>query len=85
MGDLKDKGEEFECAVWLDQQAQKGRIKFWVRNLVRKEGSSFSLQKAAGKFYPDYICKLADDTILVVEYKGADKWDTPKVKEDRFY
>ena len=82
IGDFDSK-EEFECAVWLDQQAQKGRIEFWVRNLVRKEGSSFSLQKADGKFYPDYICKLPDDTILIVEYKGADKWDTPKVKEDR--
>ena len=82
IGDFDSK-EEFECAVWLDQQAQKGRIEFWVRNLVRKEGSSFSLQKADGKFYPDYICKLPDGTILIVEYKGADKWDTPKVKEDR--
>ena len=78
-----DSKEEFECAVWLDQQAQKGRIEFWVRNLVRKEGCSFFLQKADGKFYPDFICKLPDGSNLVVEYKGADKWDVPKVKEDR--
>ena len=82
IGDFDSK-EEFECAVWLDQQAQKGKIEFWVRNLVRKEGSSFFLQKAGSKFYPDFICKLPDETILIVEYKGADKWDTPKVKEDR--
>lgn len=82
MGDF-DSREEFECACWLDQQAEKGLIKYWIRNLVRKEGCSFFLQKADSKFYPDFICKLPDDTILVVEYKGADRWDTPKVKKDR--
>jgi len=78
-----DSKEEFECAVWLDQQSQKGRIEFWVRNLVRKEGSSFFLQKSDSKFYPDFVCKLPGGEILVVEYKGGDKWDVPKVKEDR--
>ena len=83
IGDFDSK-EEFECAVWLDQQAAKGRIEFWVRNLVRREGSSFSLQKSDGKFYPDFVCKLPDNgPVLVVEYKGADKWDTPKVQMDR--
>ncbi|MCL2122859.1 MAG: hypothetical protein FWH34_02090 [Desulfovibrionaceae bacterium] len=41
------------------------------------------MQKASGCFYPDFICVLPDDRILVVEYKGADRWDTPKVVEDR--
>ncbi|MGH8122886.1 MAG: DEAD/DEAH box helicase [Rudaea sp.] len=69
-----DSKEEFECACWLDRQAQKGRMQFWVRNLVRKEGCSFFLQKADGRFYPDFVCKLNSGTILVVEYKGADRW-----------
>lgn len=78
MGDFDSK-EEFECACWLDMQAQKGRIQFWVRNLVRREGSSFFLQKADGRFYPDFLCQLpgADGragSILAVEYKGADRW-----------
>jgi type III restriction enzyme len=73
MGDF-DSREEFECAVWLDMQAQKGRIKTWVRNLVRREGCSFYLQKANGRFYPDFVCLLADGTVLAVEYKGADRW-----------
>lgn len=34
-GDFDSK-EEFECACWLDVQAQQGRIQFWVRNLVRR-------------------------------------------------
>ena len=78
IGDFDSK-EEFECACWLDVQAQQGRIRFWVRNLVRREGSSFFLQKADGRFYPDFLCQLpgsADQPgpILAVEYKGADRW-----------
>ena len=81
IGDFDSK-EEFECACWLDQQAERGRIRFWVRNLVNKPGSSFFLQKADGRFYPDFVCVLPDDTILVVEYKGADRWDAAKDDRD---
>ncbi|MEW5967145.1 MAG: restriction endonuclease subunit R [Pseudomonadota bacterium] len=78
IGDFDSK-EEFECACWLDMQAQQGRIQFWVRNLVRREGSSFFLQKADGRFYPDFLCQLpgpgeSPGPILAVEYKGADRW-----------
>jgi type III restriction enzyme len=78
IGDFDSK-EEFECACWLDIQAQQGRILFWVRNLVRREGSSFFLQKADGRFYPDFLCQLPGSAdrpgpILAVEYKGADRW-----------
>ncbi len=78
-----DNTEEFECACWLDQQAEKGRIQFWLRNPVRRAGSSFFLQKADGRFYPDFICKLPDGRILIVEYKGAHLWTTDKVEADR--
>lgn len=78
IGDFDSK-EEFECACWLDIQAQQGRIRFWVRNLVRREGSSFFLQKADGRFYPDFLCQLPGEggmpgPVLAVEYKGADRW-----------
>ena len=71
--------EDFQCTRWLDTQAQKGRIRFCVRRLVRREGSSFFLQKADGRFHPDFLCQLpgtADQRgpILAVEYKGADRW-----------
>lgn len=69
-----DSKEEFECAVHLDMLAQKGRIKYWVRNLVNKPGCAFFLQKATGRFWPDFVCALNDDSILVVEYKGAQGW-----------
>ncbi len=78
IGDMDSK-EEFECACWLDIQAQQGRIQYWVRNLVRREGCSFFLQKADGRFYPDFLCSLSGNEqgsgrILAVEYKGADRW-----------
>jgi type III restriction enzyme len=85
IGDFDSK-EEFECACWLDIQAQQGRIQYWVRNLVRREGSSFFLQKADGRFYPDFLCQLPGTTdkpgaVLAVEYKGADRWST--AEDDR--
>jgi len=85
IGDFDNK-EEFECACKLDIWAQKGRIQFWVRNLVRREGSSFFLQKADGRFYPDFLCRLPDmeghpGPILAVECKGAHLWDA--AKDDR--
>ncbi|MFY7866525.1 hypothetical protein [Roseateles sp.] len=78
IGDFDSK-EEFECACRLDILAQQGRMAFWVRNLVRREGSSFFLQKADGRFYPDFLCQLPGTAgqpgpILAVEYKGADRW-----------
>ncbi len=79
IGDFDSK-EEFECACQLDMWAQQGRIRFWVRNLVRREGSSFFLQKADGRFYPDFLCQLPGSDgqpgpVLAVEYKGADRWN----------
>jgi type III restriction enzyme len=85
MGDFDSK-EEFECACQLDMWAQQGRIQFWVRNLVRREGSSFFLQKADGRFHPDFLCQLPGASgqpgpILAVEYKGADRWNA--AEDDR--
>ena len=58
----------------LDIQAQKERLQFWVRDLARREGASYFLQKATGRFYPDFICKRNDNTFLIVEYKGGNGW-----------
>lgn len=80
IGDF-DSSEEFQCAVQLDIWAQQGRIEYWVRNLARKPGCSFFLQKATDRFYPDFICKLPDGVMLAVEYKGADRW--ADAREDR--
>ncbi|MBN8456642.1 MAG: DEAD/DEAH box helicase family protein [Verrucomicrobia bacterium] len=81
IGDFDSK-EEYLCACELEKWAAKGRIEFWVRNLVRKPCSSFFLQTAEGRFYPDFVCRLPDGTILVVEYKGANLYQSAKLDRD---
>lgn len=65
--DLKASGEEFECARAIDSLPQ---VKYWIRNLVRREHGSFWLPLAHGKFYPDFIVELTDGRMFVIEYKG---------------
>jgi type III restriction enzyme len=60
-------GEEFQCAQAIDNL---GGVQFWVRN-VAKHTESFWLPTATGKFYPDFVARLEDGRLLVVEYKGA--------------
>jgi type III restriction enzyme len=73
-------GEEEECAVFIDQQL--GGVKHWVRNIERTSGS-FWLQTSTDKFYPDFVVELLDGRILVVEYKGKDRWSTDDSVEKR--
>jgi type III restriction enzyme len=67
VGDLDIRGEEHECAVYIDRLPA---VKLWIRNTVRQP-NSFWLQTASDKFYPDFVCQLEDGRVLVVEYKGA--------------
>jgi type III restriction enzyme len=48
---------------------QSRRGWFWIRN-VAKHINSFRLPIASGNFYPDFVAKLNDGRIFVVEYKG---------------
>lgn len=80
VGELKPEGEEFECAVFLDQMPE---VKYWVRNLERRPESSFWLQTSTDKFYPDFVVMLNDGRIFVVEYKGEDRWSNDDSKEKR--
>jgi type III restriction enzyme len=80
VGELKNSGEEFECAVFIDQMPQ---VKSWVRNIERRPDSSFWLQTSTDRFYPDFVTFLDDGRILVVEYKGADRWSNDDSKEKR--
>lgn len=66
IGDLKPDGEEFRCAVFLDQHP---KVRYWVRNVDRKP-NAFSLALPNGNFYPDFVAMLTDGRYLVVEYKG---------------
>jgi len=65
--DLKAQGEEYECAKAIDSLPE---VKYWIRNLVRRDQASFWLPLAHNRFYPDFVCELKDGRMLVVEYKG---------------
>lgn len=80
IGNLGADGEEFECAEFLATHL-KG-VKYWVRNVERKP-TSFSLQTCTDRFYPDFICMMEDERILVVEYKNSRDWDLPDNAEKR--
>jgi type III restriction enzyme len=64
VGELKSKGEEYDCARAIDLT---GAVKHWVRNLDRR---GFWLPLAERKFYPDFVAELNDGRVLVVEHKG---------------
>ncbi len=62
-----EEGEEFQCAQAVDSLPE---VRFWLRN-VAKNPESFWLPTATGKFYPDFVARLNDDRMMVIEYKGA--------------
>lgn len=80
IGNLGEDGEEFDCAIFIATRLDG--VKYWVRNVERKH-TSFSLQTATDRFYPDFICKLEDGRILVVEYKNSKDYDLPDNEEKR--
>lgn len=59
--------EEVACASLIDRL---DAVECWVRNVERQPRFSFWLPTPTDKFYPDFVAKLKDDRVLVVEYKG---------------
>ncbi|HMM44538.1 MAG TPA: DEAD/DEAH box helicase family protein [Candidatus Macondimonas sp.] len=68
IGNLKSTGEEFECAEFIANHL--AGVDWWVRNVERKQ-TSFWLQTASDRFYPDFLVQMTDGPLLAVEYKGA--------------
>jgi type III restriction enzyme len=79
IGDLDPTGEEHECAIEIERNP---KIKAWVRN-TSKQPYSFWLQTSSDKFYPDFVALLHDGRVLVIEYKGADRFTNDDSKEKR--
>lgn len=77
-GDLKTAGEEFECARAIDLLDE---VEFWVRNLVHP--SQFWMPTSRMRTYPDFVAKLGDGRLFVVEYKGGDRFSADQEKEKR--
>ncbi|MGH8061283.1 MAG: DEAD/DEAH box helicase [Pseudoxanthomonas sp.] len=70
--------EEFLCAQQIDLLDE---VEFWVRNLVH--ASQFWMPTAMQRTYPDFVAKLKDGRLLVVEYKGEDRYSSDEEKEKR--
>jgi len=78
IGNLKSEGEEFQCAQFIANEWEA--VDTWVRNVERKP-SSFWLQTATDRFYPDFVLSMKDGRILVLEYKGAHLAETEDSRE----
>jgi len=72
--------EEADCAMLI---AGLDEVEVWVRNLERHPDTSFWLPTTTDKFYPDFVARLKDGRLLVVEYKGAHLLTTDDTKEKR--
>jgi type III restriction enzyme len=80
IGNLKSQGEEFECADFIANRLDG--VRDWVRNVERKPGA-FSLPTSKQRFYPDFLLRMHDGRMLVVEYKGAHLYNDPDQVEKR--
>lgn len=84
VGDLRWKtpggqvAQEFECARVIDELDQ---VEFWVRNLVHK--NQFWMPTSRMRTYPDFVAKLRDGRLLVVEFKGSDRFSNDDSEEKR--
>ena len=70
--------EEFRCARAIDMLDD---VKFWVRNLVHP--SQFWMPTAHARTYPDFVALLNDGRLLVVEYKGGDRFSNDDSQQKR--
>ena len=75
LSDLEDGSEEWRCAVALDEHPM---VKRWVRNLDSDPVAGFWLPTSTGRFYPHFVCELADRRVLVAEYKSDHLRNIPK-------
>lgn len=63
-----DSEEEIYCAQCIDAHPN---VETWVRNIPKDARNSFWLPTHKDKFYPDFIVKLKDGTMAIIEYKGT--------------
>lgn len=80
IGNLKDRGEEFECAEYIANQLPG--VAWWIRNVERKP-TSFWLQTASDRFYPDFLIGLETGGIIAAEYKGGHIADSADSREKK--
>ena len=72
--------DEIECARFIDSLSE---VKYWIRNIEKKEDASFWLPTAKTRFYPDFMCLLNDGRIFAIEYKGEHLYSNDDSKAKR--
>jgi type III restriction enzyme len=77
---LSRDGEEYACAKEIDALDE---VETWVRNVPPRHQWCFRLPTSRDNFYPDFVARLKDGRILVVEYKGAHLAADPAEREKR--
>lgn len=83
-GDLKwktpagNETEEYLCAQAIDLLEN---VEFWVRNLVHPK--QFWMPTSRMRTYPDFVARLKDGRLFVIEYKVADRFSADQEKEKR--
>jgi type III restriction enzyme len=77
---LKRDGEEYACAKEIDALED---VETWVRNVPPRHQWCFRLPTSRDDFYPDFVARLKDGRVLVVEYKGAHLTSDPVQREKR--
>jgi type III restriction enzyme len=77
---LNRDGEEYDCAKEIDALDE---VETWVRNVPPRHQWCFRLPTSRDNFYPDFVARLKDGRILIVEYKGAHLAEDPAEREKR--
>jgi type III restriction enzyme len=70
--------EEFLCALAIERCKD---VDVWVRNLFHP--TQFKFPTASGATYPDFVARLKDGRIFVIEYKGEDRYESSKNQAKR--
>ena len=76
IGDMNS--EEEQCAQYIDANPN---VETWVRNIEKEPSYSFWLPTHTDNFYPDFVAKLKNGLICVIEYKGAHLASNDDTKE----
>lgn len=74
-----DSDEELHCAQQIESLPQ---VTWWVRNPAYGD-DAFWLARATGRFYPDFVARLHDGSLFIIEYKGAIYTDLTRTLEAR--
>ncbi len=81
LGKRRRGGQEAEEHICARESELLEEVDFWVRNLVH--ATQFWMPTATQRTYPDFVARLKDGRLFVIEYKGGDRVSNDDSKEKR--